>query len=285
MKINTISSTSADFPDILQTIPDVPKQLFYVGNRDILGKGVAVAIVGTRKPTAYGRDVTTKLAEGLARRGVTIVSGLALGVDGLAHQGALTVGGATLAVLGNGLDTIYPSSHRQLAEAIIRSNGTLVSEYAPGTPSLPHQFLARNRIVSGLSSAVIVTEAAAKSGTMNTVMHALAQGRDVYAVPGNISSPMSAGCNKLIEQGATPIVDIEAFIEQIAPREAKFSQPLLLAQTTEEQTILDLIQSGVNDGDELQVKSKLSATAYATTMTMLELRGVIRALGANLWSL
>lgn len=285
MKINSISASNADFPEVLRHIPDSPKELFYVGNKDLLNSTSAVAIVGTRKPTGYGRSLTTKLSEGLARRNVTIISGLALGVDGLAHQGALTVGGHTIAVLGNGLDSIYPSSHRALAEDILRKNGLLVSEYTPSTPSLPHQFLERNRIVSGLSNAIIVTEAAAKSGTMNTVMHALAQDRDVYAVPGNITSPMSAGCNKLIEQGATPIADIEEFIEHIAPKETVASQPLLLAQTPDEQTILDLIARGIRDGDELQKRSKLTATSYSTTMTMLELRGVIHALGANMWSL
>lgn len=285
MKINTISSNAVDFPEVLGSIPHPPKQLFYIGNRTLIGQRPAVAIVGTRKPTTYGRAITTRLAEALARRGVTIVSGLALGVDGLAHQGALTVGGTTVAVLANGLDSIYPASHRQLAEAIIRQHGTLVSEYEPGTPSLAHQFLERNRIVSGLSNAVIVTEAAASSGTMNTVMHALAQGRDVYAVPGNINSPMSAGCNKLIEQGATPIVAIDEFVESYMPREsAKPQQSLFVAQNQEEQIILELLAKGISDGDELQTASTLDATVYATTITMLELRGIIRPLGANKWT-
>lgn len=285
MKINTISSTSTDFPEVLRSIPDVPKELFYIGNSELLNAQSAVAIVGTRKPTTYGRAITTKLAEGLARRGVTIVSGLALGIDGIAQQSAVAIGGRSIAVLASGLDQISPRSHRDLAIKILEQRGTIVSTNPPGVPPLKWEFLKRNRLVSGLSSAVIVTEAAAKSGTMNTVMHALAQGRDVYAVPGNISNPMSAGCNKLIEQGATPIIDIDAFIEQIAPSETTVNQPLLLAQTPEEQVILDLIATGICDGEELQKKSQLSVTAYSTTLTMLELRGVIRALGANRWSL
>lgn len=285
MKINTISTSTPDFPEKLASIPDAPKQLFYLGNKELLQPSLSVAIVGTRKPTAYGRAVTTQLAEGLAKRGVVIISGLALGVDGLAHQGAVHVGGMTIAVLGNGLDTIYPSSHRQLAENILKKNGLLLSEYPPGTPSLAHQFLERNRLVSGLSDAVIVTEAAAKSGTMNTVMHALSQGRDVYVVPGNITSPMSAGCNKLIEQGATPIVDVDAFIDQFTPQTKADKQTLLLAQTLEEQAIIDLLQAGIADGDALQTQSKLDSSTYSTTMTMLELRGVVRPLGADRWSL
>lgn len=244
----------------------------------------SVAIVGTRKPTAYGRDVTDKIASGLARCGVTIVSGLALGVDGLAHSAAVAAGGRTVAVQANGLDHIYPSSHRQLAADILATNGGILSEYEPGTPSLAHQFLERNRIVSALGDILVVTEAAARSGTINTVMHALQQGKEVFAVPGNITNPMSAGCNKLIEQGATPIVDIEAFVDSIAPSNEP-TQQLLLAQTPEEQAIVELLQNGVTDGDELQKKSRLDTVTFSTTLTMLELRGVIRPLGANNWGL
>lgn len=283
MKINTISITDPCFKHTLAAIPQPPKILYAIGNA--LVTSPAVAIVGTRKPTPYGKTVTLELAEKLAKRGVVIVSGLALGIDGIAHQGALNVGGRTVAVLASGVDLITPTSHRQLAQQILAKNGAILSEYEPGTPPLAHQFLERNRLVSGLADAVIVTEAAAKSGTMNTVMHALEQGRDVYAVPGNITSQTSAGCNKLIEQGATPIIDIDAFVDRFAPLENMPKQQLLLAETPEEQTILDLIQSGITDGDELQKKSRLDPSTYSTTMTMLELRGVIRPLGANHWSL
>lgn len=282
MKINSISISDPHFPDKLKHIPATPKQIFYLGNPTISGQ--SVAIVGSRKPTVYGRSVTTQLAEGLAKRGVVVVSGLALGMDAIAQQGALNVGGRTISVLANGLDTITPHSNRQLAIRILEHDGALLSEYEPGTPPLQFRFLERNRLVSGLSDAVIVTEATLRSGTMNTVMHALQQGRDVYAVPGNITSPMSAGCNKLIEQGATPIIDIEAFLEDFAPLAEKPEQTLLLAQNSEEQAILALIQDGVHDGDELQKRSKLDTTTYSTTMTMLELRGIIHPIGANHWS-
>ncbi len=283
MKFNTISISDPCFKPAFSAISQPPRKLYATGNPAVLGP--AVAIVGTRKPTPYGRAVTLDLAEKLAKRGVIIVSGLALGIDGLAHQGALNVGGRTIAVLASGVDVITPTSHRQLAEQILAKDGAIISEYEPGTPPLAHQFLERNRIVSGLADAVIVTEAAARSGTMNTVMHALEQGRDVYAVPGNITSPMSAGCNKLIEQGTIPIVDIDAFVDQFVPLEKIPKQALLLAQTPEEQAVLDLIQSGISDGDELQKKSHLDASTYSTTITMLELRGVIRPLGGNHWSL
>ena len=283
MKINSISISDPCFGNKLSSVSPQPKRLFYIGNPDI--SGPTVAIVGTRKPTVYGKSVTLDLAEKLAKRGVMVVSGLALGIDGIAHQGALNVGGRTVAVLASGLDTISPSSHRQLAIKILEKDGALISEYEPGVPPLQFRFLERNRLVSGLADALIVTEASAKSGTMNTVMHALSQGKDVYAIPGNISSPSSAGCNKLIEQGATPIIDIDAFVENFAPRGDIQSQPTLLADTPEEQTIIDLIQSGISDGDSLLKSSKLDAVTFSTTLTMLELRGVIRSLGANNWGL
>lgn len=284
MKINAISVNNPLYPARLKAIPEAPKQLYFLGNLRPDNQKI-VAIVGTRKPTTYGRAVTAKLAEMLALRNVAIVSGLALGVDGIAQQTALDTGGYTIAVLASGLTEITPHSHRNLAIKILERKGVLVSENPPGTPPQKWQFLKRNRIVSGLADAVIVTEAGAKSGTMNTVMHALAQGREVYAVPGNITSPMSAGCNKLIEQGATPIVDFDAFVETIAPQSDSEEQALLLAQSPTEQVIIELIRNGIHDGEEIQKRSKLDSSAYSTTMTMLELRGVIRPLGANQWRL
>ncbi len=284
MKINAISVNNPLYPARLKAIPDAPKQLYFLGH-PLPNTAKSVAIIGTRKPTTYGRDITIKLAEMLARRGVTIVSGLALGVDGIAQQAALDASGYTVAVLASGLTEITPHSHRNLAIKILERKGLLVSENPPGTAPQKWQFLKRNRIVSGLADAIIVTEAGAKSGTMNTVMHALAQGRDVYAVPGNITSPMSAGCNRLIEQGATPIVDIEAFVEQFSPSANSPRQTLLLAQNTEERVIIELLKSGVQDGDELQKRSKLQSSVYSTTITMLELRGIIRPLGANHWTI
>ncbi|NCU30957.1 DNA-protecting protein DprA [Candidatus Saccharibacteria bacterium] len=283
MKINSISISDPCFPEALRNIPTPPKQLFYIGKLAETKRNVA--IVGSRHLTNYGREITRELAERLASRGVGIISGLALGVDGIAQESAIRAGGYTIAVLASGLDSISPRSHRQLAINILEKGGAIVSEYEPGTPPLQFRFLQRNRLVSGLADAVIITEAGARSGTMNTVMHALQQGKDVYAIPGNITSPMSAGCNKLIEQGATPIINIEAFIDQFAPQSSTPRQHLLLAQTPEEQAIVDLIESGVRDGDVLQKRSKLDATTYSTTMTMLELRSVVRPLGGNMWSL
>ncbi len=282
MKINSISGTDPDFPRRLRDIQQRPSHLYSRGNLPEYSLGVS--IVGTRKPTTYGRQVTADLASRLAERGAVIISGLAHGIDSIAHEATLIAGGKTIAVLPSGLDQIYPSAHRGLAERILKHGGALVSEYEPGTPPLQYRFLERNRIVSGLADVVIVTEASIRSGTMNTTMHALEQGRDVYAVPGPITSAMSAGCNALIAQGAVPIVDIEQFIDNLLPRATK-AQLTILAQTNEEQAILDLLAGGVSEGDELQAKSKLGSTDYSQAMTMLEIRGAIRSLGANRWGL
>lgn len=282
MKINSISSMTDAFPSRLKVIPQCPRALYYKG---LLPEyQVGVAIVGTRKPTSYGRQVTVELASRLAERGAVIISGLAHGIDGIAHEAALQAGGTTAAVLACGLDQVYPAAHRGLAEKILRQNGALVSEYEPGTPPLPHRFLERNRLVSGLSDIVIVTEASLRSGTMNTVSHALEQGKDVYVVPGPITSAMSAGCNALLAQGASPIVNVEQFVERIIPL-ATQEQISVFADTPQEQAILDLLMTGIDDGELLQKESGLDAALFTQTLTMLEIRGVIRPLGANRWSL
>lgn len=283
-KINHISPQSNDFTKVLGDIDISINRLYYIGTLPE-SRPPTVAIVGTRRPTPYGREVTYQLANRLASRGVVIVSGMALGVDGIAHQGALDAGGITLAVQANGLDKLYPSSHRQLGEKIIAGGGAIISEYPAGTPPLPYRFLERNRIVSGLADTVIITEANSRSGTLNTAAHALTQGRDVYAVPGNITSPLSAGCNKLIAQGAQAIYDIDAFVEQIAPRQTTGQQSLPLGSNELENTIIQALASGIRDGDAILHQAKVSASDFNTALTMLEINGIIRPLGANQWVL
>lgn len=244
-----------------------------------------VAIVGTRKPTPYGREVTERFATDLAKRGIVIVSGLALGVDSIAHQAALNAGGLTLAVLGNGLPEITPRSHKQLAEHIIKSGGAIISEYEPDTPAYPTNFLERNRIVSGLADAVIITEAAAKSGTLNTAAHAMEQGKSIFVVPGNITSPLSAGCNRLISQGAMPLLSATDVLEVIAPEKLRPQTALALGSTPQEVAILQALQSGMRDGEEIQRKTKQTASEFNVALTMLEINGAIKPLGANQWTL
>jgi DNA processing protein len=284
MKINQISPLKHKYLQIVSDIDEAPKTLYYVGNLPE-DRRPTVAIVGTRKPTAYGKEVTEKLARELAAKGIVVISGLALGVDGIAHAAALDAGGTTLAVLANGLSTVYPAAHRDLAEKIIQQGGALISEYSPDTPARSHQFLERNRIVSGLADAIIITEAAARSGTLNTAAHALTQGKEVFVVPGNITSPMSVGCNTLLKQGATPITSAEDVLNVIAP-ELLTSQTSLPLGTNELETdVIQLLANGERDGDQIQAKLNISATELSVALTMLEINGAIRSLGANQWTL
>lgn len=282
MKINSISALDSAFPDRLRSIPQPPKKLYLLGDMPTYNLGVS--IVGTRKPTSYGKQVTADIASRLAENGAVIISGLAHGIDGVAHEAAVSAGGTSIAVLANGLDKIYPAAHSSLAKKIVETSGAIVSEYEPGTLPLQYRFLERNRLVSGLADILIVTEASVRSGTMNTVSHALEQGKDVYAVPGPITSAMSAGCNALIAQGATPIVSVDDLLERLYPK-MSLKQTTLLAQTSEEQVILNLISNGIVDGEDIQKQSALGGALFAQTMTMLEIRGVIKALGANRWGI
>lgn len=271
-----------DLPEKLTTIDEPPKQLFYRGedpNKHLINP--SVAIVGSRKPTPYGREVTTMLARELATKGVIIVSGLALGVDSIAHQACVDVGGTTIAVLPCGPEMIYPSTHRALALKILRTGGSLVTEYPEGTPALKVNFIARNRLVSGMADVVIVTEAAEKSGTLHTANFALAQGKTVMAVPGPITSPLSKGTNSLIKAGAIPITDVSDIIFKLGISEAKNQQ--INASNQEEYIILSLLKDGIRDGHELLNLSTLEPQVFNQTITMLEINGQIVALGSNQW--
>ena len=284
MKINQISPKSQNFLQIIDSIVLMPKKLYYIGNLPEQ-RVPTVAIVGTRKPTPYGKEVTAKIAGELARSGVVIISGMALGVDTIAHRAALEAKGTTIAVQGNGLSRLYPSSNRQLGEDIINNGGAILSEYEPNIPARDFQFLERNRIVSGLADAVLITEAAARSGTLNTAKHALEQGKEVFVIPGNITSPLSAGCNNLLKQGATPVTCFEDILEVIAPDLLKPQTQLALGDNPLQTKIIHLLQTGVRDGDELQRLSNAEAGQFGTELTMMEINGTIRGLGANQWTL
>lgn len=283
-KIKQIVPDTNNFLQIIWSIADPPDTLYYTGKLPD-ARRPTVAIVGTRKPTAYGKEVTHRLAYDLAKRGVVIISGMALGVDGIAHRAALEAGGTTIAVLGNGLDDFYPRSHRQLGDDIIKSGGAIISEYPEGTPAYPAHFLQRNRIVSGLSDGIIITEAARRSGTLNTAAHALEQNKEIFVVPGNITSPLSAGCNALLRQGAAPVTSAEDVLEVIAPQLLKPQTSLALGDNPLQTKIIQLLQAGVRDGDQLQHESGAAASEFATELTMMEINGIIRNLGANQWTL
>ncbi len=240
-----------------------------------------VAIVGSRRPTAYGEKVTYQIASELARAGAVIVSGLAIGVDSIAHRAALDAGGKTVAVLAHGLDRIYPTQHRGLAKEILATGGALVSEYDLGVPSLPHQFVERNRIIAALSAATIVTEAAGKSGALITANHAALLGHTVMAVPGNITSKYSAGPNNLLRTGAIPVTSTADVIVALGFH-AREAVPVS-AQSPDEALIVRLLGEGASTSEELIERSQLGAAQFANIISLMEITGKVRNLGAGNW--
>lgn len=279
-QILKINRENENFPECLKNISDTPESIYIRG--EILEQDkLAIAIVGSRKCTSYGRQLAYDFAYELAKNGITIVSGLALGIDGEAHKGALDAGGRTLAVLGSGIDekSIYPYSHKSLAERVLE-NGALISEYETGTPALPHHFPERNRIVSGLSLGVLIVEAGQRSGSLITANLALEQGKDIFATPGSIFSPNSFGTNKLIQDGAKLVLKPKDILEslemqgvEIKNKEPEFSE--------DENKILLALQSGENHINDIIQKSQLASHAVLTAVTMLELKGAIKNIGNN----
>ncbi len=223
MQISNFSSTSSKFPDGLREVDPAVKAINVLGT---LPGDAMIAVVGSRRPTPYGEHITYQITSELAKAGAVIVSGLAIGVDTIAHRAALDAGGKTIAVLAGGLDSIYPARNRNLAKEILASGGALISEYDLGTQAYPSNFVERNRIIAGLCAATIVTEAAAKSGALITAHRALKYNRVVMAVPGNITSALSAGPNNLIRTGATPVTSAADAIVELGfhAREAVYGQ-------------------------------------------------------------
>lgn len=250
----------------------------------------SVAIVGSRRNTKYGEEVAYKMAYELARRGVVIVSGLAYGIDSIGHRAALDAGGLTVAVLGTRITEVYPRAHIGLAKEIIAKGGAVMSEYGPEAEVFPKtSFLERNRLITGLADVVVVVEAAERSGTLNTAMHALEQGKDLLAVPGNITSKLSVGCNRLIQQGALPYTCLDDILDLLFPAVQKSckkaGQMLIFGDTPEETAVIKLLAEGVRDGEEIVGRLKMAVNTFNQTMTMLEIKGVVRSLGANEWVL
>ena len=285
MEIFQINLSDYDYLRDLPHIPDPPKKLFIRGK--LPEKRVkTAAIVGTRKPSAYGREIATKIASECAKNGIVVVSGLALGIDSIAHRAAIDSGGKTIAILANGVDKIYPRSHEDLGQRILQTNGAILSEYPNNTPARPWQFLARNRIVSGLADAVVIIEAASRSGTLSTANHALDQGKEIFAVPGNITSPLSAGCNQLIKNGANPLTSVEDLLDFLIPDRFEKQTQLFRGDTREENVILEFLsKNGTTSSDTIIKQTKLSASEFNQAITMLELKGLALNNGGEKWSL
>jgi len=214
LNINQISINQKEFPPLLKEIPKPPSLLYLKGELPPVNIP-CLAIVGTRKATADGKNFAKKLAFELAQNGFVIVSGLALGIDAAAHQGALAANGLTIAVVANGLDSIYPRAHESLAKEILNKNGAIISEYPPKTPAYPNQFLERNRIISGLAIATVIIEAPIRSGALVTARHALEQGREVFVAPGSCLNQNYQGSHLLIRNGARLITSAKDVLEDI----------------------------------------------------------------------
>lgn len=277
--ITTLTWADENYPRMLREI-DQPPPIIYQKGEILPEDETAVAIVGTRRVTAYGRGVTEELAAFLARNRITVVSGLARGVDAIAHRAALRAGGRTIAVLGSGVDRIYPPEHRQLAAEIAES-GAVVSDYAPGTAPESSNFPPRNRIISGLSLAVVIIEAGETSGALITASFAANQNRDVLSVPGNITSPNSIGTNMLIQSGARPLLKPEDVLEVLNLEQVntrRMARRTLPADATEQQ-VLDVIAEGTLSVDEISFLSGLPIEIVSATLAMMELKGLVRNSG------
>jgi DNA processing protein len=263
---------AAEYPPRLACIHDPPPVIWYRGDGSRLAAR-CVALVGARSASSYARDVAERLGEGLARRGVTVVSGLARGVDGAAHRGALAGGGPTIAVLGSGADVVYPSEHGELAAALV-GNGAVISEFEPGARPLPQHFPLRNRIISGLSVAVVVVEASEKSGSLITARMALEQGREVMAVPGNILSSRNRGSHALLRDGAKLVEGVDDILEELGVSAAAEATDVDKSLTDE--PLLSLMQEGEDYAvEELEVLSGLAAAVLLPRLLELELTGQV----------
>ncbi len=276
-----------EYPPLLREIAD-PPPLLYVRGRVEAIRGVAVAVVGTRRPTAYGRQVAADLAAGLARAGVTVVSGLARGVDAVAHRAALEAGGTTVGVLACGLDMVYPPEHAPLARQVMEA-GALVSDYPLGTQPRSEYFFRRNRIMSGLSLGVLVVEGDMTSGALITAKWAVEQGRDVFAVPGPVYSPQSRGPHWLIQQGAKLVQRPEEILEELnvsavtaLPSAPQGAAPARQGPPAEgvEKEVLRCLGWEPRHVDEVCQLAGLPIATVSSTLAILELKGLVRQVGA-----
>lgn len=277
--IQVLTWESEAYPRRLKEI-DQPPPVLYVRGSLAVEDEWAVAIVGTRRVTAYGRQMAEELAGYLSSNGITVVSGLARGIDGLAHKAALSAGGRTIAVLGSGVDRIYPPEHRRLAEEI-SAHGAVISDYALGTPPEGSNFPPRNRIISGLSLAVIVVEAGKKSGALITARFAADQGRDVFAVPGNVHAPQSIGTNQLIQEGARPLLKPQDVLEALNLQQIQEYRAArhVIPSDAVEAKLMDIIRAEPVHVDEISREAGYPIEKVSAALTMLELKGVVRQVG------
>jgi len=284
-RISVVPMNSSDYPEALRNICDPPVCLYVKGK--LVSDEISVAVVGSRRASGYGLTQAKKISGELARLGICVISGMARGIDTAAHIGALTANGRTVAVLGCGLDMAYPPENRKLMEQIIET-GAVISEYPPGVEPAPHHFPVRNRIVSGMSAGVLVVEAGERSGSLITAQLALEQGRDVYALPGNIVSVNSKGTNKLIQDGAKLVTSVEDIIEElhwykqfIAGNVPDSGVNLNMKTASfelspEERDVLELLSVELLSIDEIQRKLSVNMPLLHGILLSLEMKGLIK---------
>ncbi len=279
--VSLLSIVDDEYPECLKSIVDPPPFLFVRGKIPSLHK--VLGVVGTRDVTPYGQMITDRLASDLTRNGFVIVSGLALGVDSCAHESCLKNNGKTIAVLGSGVDFIYPSSNINLANRIIKQSGAVISEYPLSSPSVPHHFPRRNRIISGLSRGVLVTEGGIKSGALITARLALEQGRDVFAVPNNITKVSLSGTNHLIRRSEAKLVEsVNHILEEYQMESAQ--QQMQFDFNENENSMLSKLADGGKTIDELILETSMKVPHLSEILTNLSLKGAIREEG-NRWVL
>ena len=276
-----ITLEDAHYPQLLRSLPDRPLVLYVRGELTEADEK-CLAIVGTRKASRYGWDVANQLAGELSQQGITIVSGLAQGIDAAAHRGALTAGGRTIAVVGTGIDRVYPRENAELAEEIVAA-GAIISEMPLGTAPLAKNFPQRNRLISGLSLALLVAEAPARSGALNTVSHAIDQGRDVFAVPHNIFSPTGRGCNQLIQDGAKLVVDVEDILDELDVSHLNVRTRIQVQEIQPANELEGIIYQQLS-ADPIHVdlivrQTQLPTATVTSTLTLLELKGLAESAG------
>lgn len=279
------------YPSLLKEIPDPPPLLFVIGEPSLLDSP-QIALVGSRNPSPTGRHHASRFACALGQAGLTITSGLALGIDTAAHQGALEGGGPTVAVLGSGLDQLYPRRNRELAQKVVRQ-GALVSEFPPGTQPLAENFPRRNRIISGLSRGTLVVEAAPKSGSLITARLAAEQGREVFALPGSIHNPTSRGCHALIRQGAKLVECVDDILEEfqwphsrglgLQPDPESVSLPVTGLED-KSMKLLDKMGFDAVSIDALVERSQLTSEEVSSILLSLELRGLVSSAAGGLYT-
>lgn len=280
--IKIVTIFSDEYPEKLKDLPDRPLILYAKGDLSLANQK-SVAVVGTRMPSNYGRIVTEKFSEKLAQSGLVVVSGLCYGVDEIAHKKTLAVGGKTIAVVGSGFNNIYPATNTTLSMEIAEK-GLLLSEYPPSFKPKRYTFPRRNRIVAGLSDGVLIVEAGIKSGTIHTKEYALEYGRDIFAVPGNITSNKSELTNQLIKSGqAECVLSADEIVDFYGMKKAEKQKVLTLS--FDEKAVVDALSDGEKDFDYLSRKTKIPVNILNSCLTTLEIRGLIRKLPAQCYAL